>query len=312
MLLDRDALRPLFTEPHWIEESFGVVERALTAAAGRFAWLHMPLSGEAGDDGDQRVNVQVETVPDGGGYVRAYPGRSAAPPAGHPALLLDSGGRLLGLLAADDLNAWRTAAPVAVAARHLARPGARTVTVLGSGRQAEHLIRALRVALPAVDTIHIHSRTPEHRERLATAVHGRAVADPADALAAADVIAVTDGGHGDLLAAHPPSPGALVTAIMPLPLRTDRLVVPTFDGPEGRPSGWDPPHGPPGAAAGREPGEADATLAEVVAGAAAARTDPGQVVLYDQRGQFGWDHALLLWAFRRMTEAGRGVPFELA
>lgn len=324
LLLGRDALRPLFTDARWIEESFQVVEDALSAATGRFSWLHLPLAGGR-DEGDapRTVNVQIETVPNGGGYVRAYPGRSAgAAPGGHPALLLGGDGRLLALLAADELNAWRTAAPVAVAARHLARPGARTLTVLGSGRQAGHQIRALRVALPLVTEIRVHSRTAEHRERLAGAVAAdgvdcRAVADPAEALASSDVIAVTGRGYGDRLADHPPKDGALVTSILPITVpgadgpRPPRLVVPSLRGPESRPSGWDPPHGPPAAAAGRDAGTVDATLADVLRGTAKARAHAGEVVVYEQRGQFGWDHALMYWAYRRAVRNEAGVPFDL-
>jgi ornithine cyclodeaminase/alanine dehydrogenase-like protein (mu-crystallin family) len=324
LLLDRKALRPLFTEARWIEESFQIIERSLLEGAGCFSWLQMPLADGYGQgDGRRTVNVQVETVPPGGGYVRVYPDRSAAAPSGgHPALLLDADGRLLALLAADDLNAWRTAAPVAVAARVLARPGARTVTVLGSGRQAEHHIRALRTALPTVETIYVHSRTAEHRERLAATIAAdgvacRAVSDPAEAVASSDVISVTGRGYGDPLIDPAPKDGALVTSILPITVpdahgsRPPRLVVPSLHGPESRSSGWDPPHGPPGAAAGRTAGGVAVTLADVLRGTADARAEPGEVVVYEQRGQFGWDHALMRWAYLRASETGAGVPFDL-
>lgn len=318
LILDREALSPLLAEPHWIEESFQVIEASLTEPEGCFSWLHLPLA-EA-----STVNVQVETRPARGGYVRVYPGRSAAAaPDGHPALLFDAGGRLLALLATDDLNGWRTAAPVAVAARRLARPGARTAVVLGSGRQAGLQIRALRTALPGLDTIYVHSRTARHRERLAAAVAAdgvtcRAVAAPAEALTTCDVIAVTDRGYDGVLAAHPPADGTLITGILPMTIpsvpgvRPPRFVVPSLRGPETRASGWDPPHGRPGPAVGRTRDEVDATLADVIRGTARARAAAGDVVVYEQRGQFGWDHALLHWAYQRATESGAGVPFELA
>jgi alanine dehydrogenase len=52
---------------------------------------------------------------------------------GTPLAVMDSG----------DVTSLRTAAATAVAARHLARPSSRTVTICGCGEQARHQVRAL-------------------------------------------------------------------------------------------------------------------------------------------------------------------------
>jgi alanine dehydrogenase len=60
-------------------------------------------------------------------------------------------GELLAVIEADRLGRLRTGAASAVAARHLARPEASTLGVIGCGRQAEAHVVALREALPAIE-----------------------------------------------------------------------------------------------------------------------------------------------------------------
>jgi alanine dehydrogenase len=62
------------------------------------------------------------------------------------------------VLEADLLGRARTAAASAVAARLLARPAARTLGVIGCGRQAEWHVRALREAVPTIEEVVVHCR----------------------------------------------------------------------------------------------------------------------------------------------------------
>jgi alanine dehydrogenase len=68
---------------------------------------------------------------------------------------------LLALVEADRLGQRRTGAASAVAAKHLARPGARTLGVIGAGWQAESQVECLRAALPGIDRVVAYSRTEE-------------------------------------------------------------------------------------------------------------------------------------------------------
>ncbi len=68
---------------------------------------------------------------------------------------------LLALVEADRLGQRRTGAASAVAAKHLARPGARTLGVIGTGWQAESQVECLRAALPGIDRVVAYSRTEE-------------------------------------------------------------------------------------------------------------------------------------------------------
>ncbi len=85
---------------------------------------------------------------------------------------------------ASAITAIRTAAVSAVATRLLARPGARTLAILGAGVQARAHLDAMRAVLP-IERVRVWSRTPAK----AAALEGVEVAASAEeALAGADVI----------------------------------------------------------------------------------------------------------------------------
>jgi alanine dehydrogenase len=68
---------------------------------------------------------------------------------------------LVGVIEADRLGRLRTGAASAVAARHLARSGARTLGVIGCGSQAETQVACIRAALPSLERVVAYCRTPE-------------------------------------------------------------------------------------------------------------------------------------------------------
>jgi ornithine cyclodeaminase/alanine dehydrogenase-like protein (mu-crystallin family) len=68
---------------------------------------------------------------------------------------------LLAIVEADHLGRLRTGAASAVAARHLARPEASTLGLIGTGWQAETQLQCLRAALPAIEHVVAYSRNAE-------------------------------------------------------------------------------------------------------------------------------------------------------
>jgi alanine dehydrogenase len=68
---------------------------------------------------------------------------------------------LLALIEADRLGQLRTGAASAVAARHLAKPDARTVGLIGTGWQAESQLACIRAALPGIEHAVAYSRNAE-------------------------------------------------------------------------------------------------------------------------------------------------------
>src|SRR4051794_36134195 len=68
---------------------------------------------------------------------------------------------LVAVIEADALGRLRTGAASAVAARYLARSGARTLGVIGCGRQAVTQVACIHAVLPKVERVVAFCRTPE-------------------------------------------------------------------------------------------------------------------------------------------------------
>ena len=77
------------------------------------------------------------------------------------ALFAADGPELLALVEADRLGQLRTGAASAVAARYLAKPDARTLGLIGAGRQAETQLACLRAVLPELERVVAYSRNAE-------------------------------------------------------------------------------------------------------------------------------------------------------
>jgi len=121
------------------------------------------------------------------------------------------------------LTQWRTAAASALAARHLARPDARRLVMVGAGAMAPFLVAAHAAARP-ISEVAVWSRSPEPAERLAAALDRpglrvRAVADLAAVVPDADIVScatlateplvrgawLSPGTHLDLVGAFRPT-----------------------------------------------------------------------------------------------------------
>jgi ornithine cyclodeaminase len=91
-------------------------------------------------------------------------------PHGSLVVLLDPAtGRRAIIIDASELNGPRTAAADAVAAAHLARRDAKTLTVIGAGHQAAHEIRGL-CAIRPIERVLIASRSDASAARLRDAI----------------------------------------------------------------------------------------------------------------------------------------------
>ena len=78
----------------------------------------------------------------------------------------EAGGELLAVIEADRLGQMRTGAASGVATRHMARPGAASVGILGTGWQAESQLLAVCAVRP-IRAIRAYSRDPDGRRRFA-------------------------------------------------------------------------------------------------------------------------------------------------
>jgi ornithine cyclodeaminase/alanine dehydrogenase-like protein (mu-crystallin family) len=118
---------------------------------------------------------------------------------------------VLALIEADKLGQLRTGAASAVAARHLARPGAKSLGVIGTGWQAESQVLCVRAALPELERVVAYSR---NEERLAgfcerfDAEAGEYLKDAAEM----DIVVTITSSKDPVLRGEWLKPGALVCA----------------------------------------------------------------------------------------------------
>jgi alanine dehydrogenase len=125
---------------------------------------------------------------------------------------LFSAGDTVAVIEADRLGQLRTGAASGVAARHLAKPGARSLGVIGCGRQAESQVACIRAALPSVERVVAYCRTPQ---RLASFCK-RTGAEPAEShneAAGQDVVVTATTSPDPVLRGDWLQPGTLVCAM---------------------------------------------------------------------------------------------------
>lgn len=122
------------------------------------------------------------------------------------------------ILDASAVTAIRTAAASAVATRALAREGARTLALLGSGVEARTHLEAIREVRP-IEAVRVWSPTPDNRERFAAEAAARhdvrieACDDARSAVEGADVVCTVSSAKEPILPGAWLEPGMHVNAV---------------------------------------------------------------------------------------------------
>jgi alanine dehydrogenase len=119
---------------------------------------------------------------------------------------------LLALIEADRLGQRRTGAASAVAARHLAKPGAGTLGLIGTGWQAESQLECMRVVLPDLERVVAYSRD-EKRLAAFCKQYGAEAGEYNRDAAEQDVVVTATSSKDPVLRGEWLRPGALVCAI---------------------------------------------------------------------------------------------------
>ena len=231
-------------------------------------------------------------------------------------------GRPLALLDSMTITALRTAATSALAARHLARPDAATLTVCGCGRQGAMHVRALCSVLPIVRVL-FWDLDPRRAERLAAelapelpGIEARPAPDLAAALACTDVCATCTPARDYFLRLEDVRPGTFVAAVGaddhgkqeldPLLVARSTLVV---DALAQCAELGELQHA---IAAGLMTAEqVHADLAEVVAGARPGRSTAEEITIFDSTGTALQDLAAAIAVEERARAAGAGQVVDL-
>ncbi len=188
---------------------------AVAAVEGSFRRL---AAGEVENAPRRRLKLEDGRLADmaavdlGLGYagVKAY-GSFAAGAAFLVALFDAAKPELAALIEADHLGRLRTGAASGVAARHLARSGARSLGVIGCGSQAETQVACIRAALPSIDRVVAYCRTEKTLRAFCKRVKaepGESHRDPAEQ----DVVVTITTSRDPVLRGEWLVPGALVCA----------------------------------------------------------------------------------------------------
>jgi ornithine cyclodeaminase/alanine dehydrogenase-like protein (mu-crystallin family) len=127
-------------------------------------------------------------------------------------VVLFEGPEARALIEADGLGQLRTGAATAVAAKHLARADARTLGVIGCGKQARTQVVCIREALPAIERVVAYCRTEKGLKAFCREVDawpGESHRDPAEQ----DIVVTITTSRDPVLRGEWLQPGALVCAV---------------------------------------------------------------------------------------------------
>jgi ornithine cyclodeaminase/alanine dehydrogenase-like protein (mu-crystallin family) len=234
-----------------------------------------------------------------------------------------STGRLDAIMEASSLGRIRTGAASGVAARYMARPDSKVMTLFGSGFQAQTQVEALARVLPSLERINVVSRSAENARRFCAsvkasldveAVHAQNIDQ---ALGEADVITTATGTHQPLFDGDRLRPGVHISAVgsnyaekreldSVAIQRSSRIVVDDI------------------AVAKIESGDLIAAaneidldwnsirpLSDIVGGLAPGRVAPDEITLFESQGIGLEDLAVACHVLSRARESGCGIEVPI-
>jgi ornithine cyclodeaminase/alanine dehydrogenase-like protein (mu-crystallin family) len=120
--------------------------------------------------------------------------------------------RLEAVIEADKLGQLRTGAASGVAARHLAKSGAKSLGVIGCGWQAASQVDCIRAAVPSIERVVVSCRTRQRLEDFC-AEHGCEPAESNQQAAGCDVVVTVTTSKDPVLRGEWLHPGTLVCAV---------------------------------------------------------------------------------------------------
>ena len=220
---------------------------------------------------------------------------------------------LVAVIEADRLGQLRTGAASGVAARHLARNGARALGVIGCGLQAETQVACVRAAVPSIERVVAYCRTQERLDAFCARVGAEPGESHRDA-AQQDVVVTITTSKDPVLRGEWLEPGALVLAAganHPSRRELDNVVLERAEFvccdwlEQARIESGDLIE--PVAAGALDWLEVH-ELHEVVSGELQGRQAEADIIVFKSNGLAAWDVALGAEAVRRAREQGVGTP----
>jgi ornithine cyclodeaminase/alanine dehydrogenase-like protein (mu-crystallin family) len=215
----------------------------------------------------------------------------------------------------------RTAAATAVAAKYLARPDARTATVVGCGVQGEIQLAAIAAVLPVqralmLDTDQARAEAAAARATSALGLRAEAAKDLRAALRESDVCVTCTPSRRAYVMAPDIAPGTFIAAvgadsqgkqeIDPKLVATATLVVDVID--QCAEIG-ELQHALSGGLMTRE--QVHAELSDVVAGRRPGRTRADEITIFDSSGTALQDVAAAIAVYEKAQATGRGTEVTI-
>jgi ornithine cyclodeaminase/alanine dehydrogenase-like protein (mu-crystallin family) len=305
------------------------VERAFRLAGEGKPVPSAMLGLEAADGG---FHVKAALTPgersDGGRYFAAkvnanFPGnpaRHGLPTIQGLLVLADAvNGAPLAVMDSMAVTIRRTAAATAVAARHLALPGARSVTIVGCGAQALAHLEALCLVRPveracAVDISMATAHSFAQRATAALGIPVTAERELARATARSEIVVTATPSHAAFLGREHVAPGVFVAAvgadnqhkeeIMPSLLAASAVIT---DSTAQCAAIGDLRHAV--AVGAMRVDDVRAELASVVVDVARGRRDASEVVIYDSTGVAFQDVVAAALVYERAVRERAGTSF---
>ena len=221
---------------------------------------------------------------------------------------------LAAVIEANRLGQLRTGAASGVAAKHLAKPGARSLGVIGCGWQAETQVASIRAAVPTIEQVTVYCRSRDRLEDFCA----RVGAEPAESYQEAadhDVVVTVTSSKDPVLRGEWLREGALVCPVGandPRARELDNVVLEraafvscdSLDQSQQESGDLIEP-----VAQGVLDWLEVHELQEVVAGDVVGRHSDADIVVFKSNGIAAWDVAIGATALARARE--RGVGLEL-
>ena len=318
LLLSRDELKPLLDLTKAIE----LIEHAHRQQASGLVVPHAPYHISVGANqglrivsgavlGDRRVGVRMGPNSGLGGGDKMY------------ALLFDTeSGELLSFMGFP-FGTLRTAAVVAIAAKHMARQDSQKLGLFGVGRNAFGILKALLTVRP-IKEMYVSSRDPERRKKFCQeaaqllGINVRGVDEPEQAVRGMDVILTATNSLTPIFPEAWVEPGTHVSSMgkptelgRGLHLKANRIVVGSQE--QERNYGDKSAALPlvELAAEGKLSWSRIAELGELVTGQAIGRAYRDEINIFrESQGGYG-DMAFAAWLYEEAVKRGLGKRMDL-
>jgi alanine dehydrogenase len=318
LLLSRDEIKSLLSLDKAIELTEEAFRQQANGQVVTHAPYHIPVGGGGALRvvsgallGSQRVGVRMGANSGLAGGGRMY------------AVLFDTeSGELLSFMGFP-FGTLRTAAHVALAAKHMAREDARRLGLFGVGRNALGILKALASVRP-IKEITVSSRDPERRRKFCdevtqqVGIESRPAENPEEAVRGMDVVLTATNSLTPIFSENWVEPGTHVSSMgkptelsRGLHLRANRIVVGSQE--QERNYGDKSAALPLVAltAEGKLSWSRIPELGEVVTGRAPGRQSPDEINIFrESQGGYG-DIAFATWIYEEAKRKGLGKEMAL-